>query len=605
MVMSQNIKLVDSLKTLINEGKEDTMKARNINDLVWHIKFSNPDSSLVLLDQSEALSKKLDFADGLGNSYNIRAIIYTVKGDYTNAMKYYNLAQTQFERINDANGISFCLSNIAICFEYQSLFDSSLVYNKKALAIREKYSLGKGIAMSNINIGVLYFNMGFYHISLKHYLKALNFYENKPEKTSFDRSYLGSVQNNIGNIYLEFKELDKASKYLEDAKETYKNISDNREMAYLFNDLGTTEQLLKNYSKANDYYIKALNLATEIDEKSVQVVSLLNISSNFIEENKMDSAIYYTKKGILAGTQINDKKYLNGLYKNMGQILFDKGLILKAIKNFQKALELSEEAGIIKQKDEILFKLSECYVAKGNYKKANEYLKLHIEAANLVLNKEKHLQITEMEAIYQNEIKSKRLEQKEAENRILQIENEIQAASLLGKNRLIASISIGLILIFGILVMLFIQYRNKTAAYQKLVDKNIEILGCNNKNGKKKEELKNGELFELLEGKMKNEELYKMKELDTDKLIEILNTNRTYISQAIKDHAGKNVRQYINDYRIKEAMEMLSNQEYAKKYSIEAIAGDVGFKSISVFNSTFKKSTGVTPSFFRDKSKKI
>ena len=40
-----------------------------------------------MLDQSDALSTKLDFADGLGNSFNNRAIIYTVSGDFDDALK--------------------------------------------------------------------------------------------------------------------------------------------------------------------------------------------------------------------------------------------------------------------------------------------------------------------------------------------------------------------------------------------------------------------------------------------------------------------------------------------------------------------------------------
>ena len=597
---SQNQQTIDSLKTLILQDKEDTLKAKHLNDLVWYIKFINPDTSLKLLDESEILSKKLDFADGLGNSYNNRAIIYTIQGNFDDALKYYNLANEQFIRNNDTEGIGFCLSNIAICFEFQSLFDSAINYNKKALAIRKKYGLQNGIAQSNINIGVIYFNKGFYRISLQHYQAALEFYENKPEKTAIDRSYLGSVQNNIGNIYLELNITDKARKYFEDAMESYKNNSDSRELAYLYNDLGDVEKLSENYAKAFKYYFNALGLATEIRDKPVRVITLLNISSNYLDIDKPDSAMHYARIGITTAGEINDKKYSVGLYQNMGKIYLNKGMITIAINNYKKALEMADEASIIKQKDKILYDLSQCYAALGNYKKANSYLKLHIEAADSVMNEDKHRQIAEMEALYENEKNKRQLELKEAENKILQRENEIQAALLSGKNRLIISITVGLLMISGILFLLIIQYRRKNAAYKILVRKNLELInvGKNTKNNNKAM-LKNGELFASLQKKLEDEKLYCRSDINQEFLADLLNTNRTYLSQSISDHAGKKFRQFINEYRIKEAMLKLSDPNISKKYTINTIAEEVGFNSISVFNTVFKQLTGLKPSDFR------
>jgi len=54
---------------------------------------------------------------------------------------------------------------------------------------------------------------------------------------------------------------------------------------------------------------------------------------------------------------------------------------------------------------------------------------------------------------------------------------------------------------------------------------------------------------------------------------------------------------FINEFRINEAMRLLSKPEN-KKYTIETISRKVGFNSISAFNSAFKKTSNVTPSFF-------
>ena len=594
----QNNQLVDSLTNLIKNGNDDTLKARHLNDLVWYIKFSNPDTSLILLDQSEALSKKLDFADGLGNSFNNRAIIYTVKGNYSEALKYYQLAIVQFQRNKDAEGLGFCYGNMAICFEYQSQFDSALVYNQKALEVRKKNNLEKGIAQSNINIGVIYFNKGFYRLALQHYQAALNFYENKPGKTAIDSSYLGSILNNLGNIYLELKQPEKALKYLLGSLNSYTSVADSREMAYLMNDLGQVEISVGNFKQAGRYLHQALNYSNQADDKLIKINTLQNLAVVNLKTNKSDSALYFARQGIALSGEVSDKKYAVGLYHTLGLIYFDQQQFGKAIQNFQQSIKIADEAGIIKEKDVALFDLAECYAQTGNHQKANEYLKLHIAAADSVMNSEIHRQMSEMEALYENEKKTREIEKKEAENTILQRENMIQSARLAGKNKLIITILVSLLLISLALVWLFVEYRRKDAAYKVLYQKSIEQLKTAEMK-RNREGLKNGDLFEQVEQKMQEDHLYRIKEISQEMMAELLKTNRTYLSQAILDHSGQSFRDYIKSYRIKETMELLADPKKSKVYSIEAIAADAGFNSVGTFNTTFKQITGLTPSQFR------
>ncbi len=75
-----------------------------------------------------------------------------------------------------------------------------------------------------------------------------------------------------------------------------------------------------------------------------------------------------------------------------------------------------------------------------------------------------------------------------------------------------------------------------------------------------------------------------------------LNTNKGYLSQMINEEFSLNFYNFINQYRIEEAKDLLLNNNY---YSIQGIAENSGFKSISSFNTAFKKTTGMSPSVFR------
>ena len=65
---------------------------------------------------------------------------------------------------------------------------------------------------------------------------------------------------------------------------------------------------------------------------------------------------------------------------------------------------------------------------------------------------------------------------------------------------------------------------------------------------------------------------------------------------------NQNLKQYffdfINEYRVKEAMKILKNPS-KKEFTVLEILYEVGFNSKSSFNTAFKKHTGLTPTQFR------
>lgn len=98
------------------------------------------------------------------------------------------------------------------------------------------------------------------------------------------------------------------------------------------------------------------------------------------------------------------------------------------------------------------------------------------------------------------------------------------------------------------------------------------------------------------------QKLYKDETLSLNSLSEKLSIAPRYLSQITNDLLSKNFRDLINNYRIEEAKEMLSNPG-KNDFSILEIAYEVGFNSKEVFNRCFKKYTGMTPSEFKKLNK--
>ncbi|MDR3060562.1 MAG: helix-turn-helix domain-containing protein [Dysgonamonadaceae bacterium] len=92
--------------------------------------------------------------------------------------------------------------------------------------------------------------------------------------------------------------------------------------------------------------------------------------------------------------------------------------------------------------------------------------------------------------------------------------------------------------------------------------------------------------------------LYKDSNLSLDMLAEKTGQNPTYISKAVSRCAGKNIKTYINEYRIKEAIRILSDENSAG-ISVEDLAFDSGFNDRKTFHRIFRNITGLSPTDFK------
>ncbi len=99
---------------------------------------------------------------------------------------------------------------------------------------------------------------------------------------------------------------------------------------------------------------------------------------------------------------------------------------------------------------------------------------------------------------------------------------------------------------------------------------------------------------------MDQSEEWKDKELSVAKLSVLTNIPKHHITQVLNENLQKNFYVFVNEFRIEQAKKMIKSQEY-NSWSLVAVADECGFNSKTAFNNFFKKSTGMTPSEFRQK----
>ena len=104
------------------------------------------------------------------------------------------------------------------------------------------------------------------------------------------------------------------------------------------------------------------------------------------------------------------------------------------------------------------------------------------------------------------------------------------------------------------------------------------------------------ELFQILLSHIEKNRPYLAGNLRLIDLADQLNLSPHVLSQIINEKAQKNFNQFINEYRLDEAIELLKTN---KNESVKTICYQVGFNNKTTFYKTFKEKYGCTPSEYK------
>lgn len=85
------------------------------------------------------------------------------------------------------------------------------------------------------------------------------------------------------------------------------------------------------------------------------------------------------------------------------------------------------------------------------------------------------------------------------------------------------------------------------------------------------------------------------KDISNAKISEKFSFNPSYINRIFRLHTGTGMHEFLVNYRINAAKEMLTNNYM----SVEEICSSVGFNDMPHFSKTFKKHTGLSPTEYR------
>jgi AraC-like DNA-binding protein len=457
-------------------------------------------------------------------------------------------------------------------------------------------------------------------------------------KKNADEKIGANVNYSIAYIYQEIENFEEALKYIHLALKYYEETNNNFQIAICNNFLGSIYSHLNKNDLALKYYNNSLNLVADTVSSLDYALVIGNIGMIKNREKKYGEAIEMYQKAAEIFDRPGDKLHLANIYNNMANTYFSLNSIVKSEEYYRRAktiyIELNDEkrvascllglanlqqetnpeqalahyleaARIAKKynylslQKELYLALYEFYENQQDYMSSLDYHKKYLVVKDSIFNIDKERSINNLTISYEVEKKDRQIQS-------LQNENQLRQKTIEGqKQKFVLLITILVIIIVFSLLMSYMLI-TKNQVLKRLVKKNKELLYAEESLGKniiKVNDLKGTQntveknIATQILKIMEDDRVFLQNDLSVSLIAAYCNTNPKYISQTINNVFGQKFNSFINEYRIKYACRLLMQEEY-KNYTLSAISEEVGFNSISTFISSFKKNTGVTPSYY-------
>lgn len=402
------------------------------------------------------------------------------------------------------------LYKISVIFYEDRDIEKALFYAKKGLKLSEENMLVSEHLNFLTHLGEIYYSAGNYMLSTKKFKEVFSLAEKYVVKEYIAKSYQGLSKNkwrtgkyneaisfgieaikifentgdtineaitkgNIGEVYLDIGNYEKAEDIYNEIIVTYELFNDTLSLANVYEKKGLIKFFKSYYAYARKYYNKSYQLYKSINKELEAAIELGNIGETYEMEYNYDKAIEYYNQAISVEKKY---KYYSGLiflYQASGRSYFKLNKYGKAKKSYFISLDYINKTNEFRELPDIYKLLYKLYDKTGDYKNAYRYSIKAIEVKDSISGVLIQNQINEIRIKYESD-------EKEEENEFLR-KNETLNDEIIKFQKeenekqylILISVMFLLILITVISVFLYKLYNQNKKSSIGLVNKNKQL----------------------------------------------------------------------------------------------------------------------------------
>lgn len=417
-VYAQSGRWRDSLRLLITDRPEDTLKALHYFQYGETFEMENPDSALYFYAKGKALADKLNYIKGMSTFVSYSIVILNNQGKFKEALQLCTDLLPVLEKGNSKNELAALYINMGSEWQYLSDLESAAA----------------------------------------NYLKAAKLAEETGNK-KFQRV----VNNNLSSVFNSLQQYEKGKLYAEKSLVIAKEMKDDYAIASSTINIATSESFLKNYQQSLLLFKEVEQLGNKMSDDIIVMDGWLGIADNLIELDKGPEAEKYYRDVIAKAKAIDAPEY--AMYGCMGlsKYLLKIKNYLAAEQVIDEGIVLAAQMGTRLELKDLYLRASELNEATGNFAAALQWNKKFVALNDSLMNEKKTASINLMAIKFDTEKKEQQL--------------QIQKATIRQKNTLNYILAGG---ISALLLLSLLAYRNykhkRTLHLQKIADLEKEKL---------------------------------------------------------------------------------------------------------------------------------
>lgn len=356
---------------------------------------------------------------------------------------------------------------IAICRTVQKNIGSDMELSmkviEKTIVNAKEIKAYEGLKMAYSTLGGIHYFKANYDEAISNFYKAVDSVNNNiPNKKD------GQLLGNIGIIYKNQGNLDKALKVQNRALTIFESLKDSMGISISYTNIGEVYRIEKNYDQALESYKKSALIKNNLGHQSGLAIVYNNMGLCYSEMNDFEQAEKYLNKAYDIELSIGNQVRITETQLDIANHYFLSQQHTKSIQMADSALISSKELSLKRKESEIYLLLSQNYEALNQNEKALLFHKLFFEIREDLLNEDVNEKIAEMDIKYETAQREKEIERKNFE--LKSKESELE------KNKLIRNtFAVILLLTLIIIYVLFRTNRQNKHITHLIKGQNILI----------------------------------------------------------------------------------------------------------------------------------
>lgn len=351
---TKSLEIAEVCLELSEELLNDSAKALS-NRLIGvaHFNLGNYDLSKIHFENAHLLFEFLEDKNGIAEVVGNIGNLYDVLGDYTNALKNYQLSSSMWIELESHNDVAKVTYNIGGV--YLSLGDNNKALETYILVkdIYEKLSNKKQLTIAFGSIGSVYLILGEYSKALEHFKQAHSL-----AKELENQIEIAQTHENIGSVYWSLGEYNLGINEFKEALIIREKFQNDIDVARISANIGVLYWSIGDFIKSFKYYQAALKL--EVSLVNIEGIARLNcnIGNILTSVGEVDKGLECYEISLSESIKLNNKNYIADLYSCIGKSHYLKDNFLVALNYYEKGLTLGKEIN-----DRLL--IGKCYLYIG------------------------------------------------------------------------------------------------------------------------------------------------------------------------------------------------------------------------------------------------